>query len=243
VDYDSLLSAIQAPQGGAAVRDRESNMKFEKLRFIHESEPKAAAENMAIDEALLWTADCPVFRSYSWVRPSVSFGYFTPWKAVVSRYADWDLVRRWTGGGIVEHGEDFTYSLVFPGERGLQTTAELYRTVHLAIENLLQRDGCAVEMALIPDPVRSDACFEKAVEFDLKLQGQKIAGAAIRRNRKGLLLQGSIQRLKVPEYFGATLVNALGREVEIYNLSDVLMEKAVRIAKEKYGAAEWNRRL
>ena len=68
-------------------------------------------------------------------------------------------------------------------------------------------------------------------------------GAAIRRNRKGLLLQGSIQRLKVPEYFGATLVNALGREVEIYNLSDVLMEKAVRIAKEKYGAAEWNRRL
>jgi len=218
-------------------------MKFEKLLFIHENEPKTAAENMAIDEALLWTADCPVFRSYNWVRPSVSFGYFTPWKAVVSRYAEWDLVRRWTGGGIVEHGEDFTYSLVFPAERGFRTTAELYRTVHLAIENLLQRDGCAVEMALIPDPVQSDACFEKAVEFDLKLQGQKIAGAAIRRNRKGLLLQGSIQRLKVPGYFGAMLVNALGEQVEIYDLSDALMEKAVRIAKEKYGAAEWNRRL
>jgi hypothetical protein len=38
--------------------------------------------------------------------------------------------------------------------------------------------------------------LKKAFEFDLKLQGKKIAGAAIRRNRKGSLLQGSIQRLK-----------------------------------------------
>jgi hypothetical protein len=46
----------------------------------------------------------------------------------------------------------------------------------LAIKNLLQRNGRAVEMALFPDQVRSDACFEKALEFDLKLQGKKIAG-------------------------------------------------------------------
>jgi hypothetical protein len=241
--YDFLLPAIQAPQGGATIRDREGHMKFEKLRFIQENEPKAAAENMAVDEVLLWTADCPVFRSYSWIHPSVSFGYFTPWKAVASQYAGRDLVRRWTGGGIVEHGEDFTYSLVFPVERGLPPTGELYRSVHLAIENVLQSNGRAVEMVLIPDPVRSDACFEKAVEFDLKLHGKKIAGAAMRRNRKGLLLQGSVQRLKVPECFGAMLVNALGKRVEIYTLSGVLMEKAVRMAKEKYGAAEWNRRL
>jgi lipoate-protein ligase A len=39
------------------------------------------------------------------------------------------------------------------------------------------------------------------------------------------------------------LFSALGERVEIYTLSDVLMEKAVRMAKEKYGAAEWNRRL
>jgi hypothetical protein len=28
-------------------------------------------------EVLLFTADCPVFRSYSWIRPSFSCGYFT----------------------------------------------------------------------------------------------------------------------------------------------------------------------
>jgi hypothetical protein len=55
-------------------------MKFEKQRFIQENEPKEAAENRAVDEVLLFTADCPVFRSYSWIRPSVSCGYFTPWE-------------------------------------------------------------------------------------------------------------------------------------------------------------------
>ena len=89
-------------------------MKFDKLRLIQENEPRSAATNMAVDEVLFLTANEPVFRSYSWIRPSVSFGYFTPWKSVVKRYSERDLVRRWTGGGIVEHGEDFTYSLVLP---------------------------------------------------------------------------------------------------------------------------------
>ena len=218
-------------------------MKFEKLLLIKEREPRSAAENMAIDEVLLFAADYPVLRSYSWIRPAVSFGYFTPWKAVVSQYSEPDLVRRWTGGGIVVHGEDFTYSLVFPAGRSLPATGELYRSVHLAIETLLRRNGCLVEMALCPDPVRSDACFEKAVEFDLKLRGEKVAGAAIRRARKSLLLQGSIQRLKVPECFGAMLAGALGEQVDVFTLSDVMLEKAARIAKEKYAAAEWNRRL
>jgi lipoyl(octanoyl) transferase len=218
-------------------------MKFEKLRLIQEKDPRSAAENMAIDEMLLLTGDFPVFRSYRWIRPSVTFGYFIPWQAVVSQYTERDLVRRWTGGGIVEHGEDFTYSLVFPAGRKLLATGELYRFVHLAIENLLRKNGCPVEMALLADPVQSRACFEKAVEFDLKLQGEKIAGAAIRRHRKGLLLQGSIQGLMIPECFAAMLADALGDQVEVFTLSDVMMEKAARVAKEKYATAEWNCRI
>jgi lipoyl(octanoyl) transferase len=218
-------------------------MKFEKLRLLVENAPRSAAENMAVDEVLLFAADYPIFRSYSWIRPSVSFGYFTAWKAVDSQYAERDLVRRWTGGGIVEHGEDFTYSLILPERRNLPAIGELYRFVHLAIERLLQESGYPVEMALLPDAVRSGACFEKAVEFDLKLQGKKIAGAAIRCTRKGLLLQGSIQRLKVPECFGGLLAAALGEQVEVFAVSDMMMEKAARIVKEKYAAAEWNCRL
>ena len=217
-------------------------MKFEKLRLIQEESPRQAAENMAIDEALFLTAAYPVLRSYRWVRPSVSFGYFTPWSEVGLRFAGRDLVRRWTGGGIVEHGQDFTYSLICPGDKSLPTTIEFYRVVHLAISNILQENGSPVEMVSLSEPVLSLACFEKAVQFDLKLRGQKIAGAAIRRSPKGLLLQGSIQRLEVPAHFEVLLANALGEHVDSSALSDLMMEQAAYLAKEKYSAAEWNRR-
>jgi lipoate-protein ligase A len=217
-------------------------MKFEKLRLIREEIPRMAAENMAIDETLFLTAAYPVLRSYRWVRPSVSFGYFTPWNDVVLRFAGLDLVRRWTGGGIVEHGQDFTYSLICPGDESLPTTIEFYRLVHLAISNILQEHGYPVQMIPLSEPVRSPACFERAVQFDLKLRDEKIAGAAIRRNRKGLLLQGSIQRLEVPAQFVVLLAGALGEHVDFSAVSDLMMEQAADLVKEKYGAAKWNRR-
>ena len=215
-------------------------MKLEKLRVVHEEDPRSAAENMAVDETLFLTAVCPVLRSYRWIRPAVSFGYFTPWKEVALRFAGRDLVRRWTGGGIVEHGQDFTYSLACPLEKSLPTTIEFYRFVHLAIAKILRESGCPVEISQRSDPIRSAACFEKAVRFDLKLRGEKIAGAAIRRNRKGLLLQGSIQRLKLPAQFDGMLADSLSEQVTPSVVSDLSMQQAAQIAKEKYGAAEWN---
>jgi lipoyl(octanoyl) transferase len=151
-------------------------------------------------------------------------------------------VRRWTGGGIVEHGDDFTYSIVLPGHNSL-TNGELYRFVHTALAHLLCECGHSVEISRLPDVLRSNACFEKAVEFDLKVCGAKVAGAAIRRGRKGVLLQGSIQRLDLPEYFTAMFAKALCEQPEKFILSRPIMEITNRIAKEKYGAAEWTRRF
>lgn len=217
-------------------------MKLGILRLIREENPRPAAVNMAVDEMLLLTTECPVLRSYRWARPSVSFGYFTPWREVVARYPGWDLVRRWTGGGIVEHGHDFTYSLVYPSKERFPSTIEFYRYVHVIVSGILRTSGFPIEMVRLTDPILSPACFEKAVQFDLKLQGEKIAGAAIRRNRRGLLFQGSIQRLKVPVQFNLMLAGALSEQVESYDPTDMFMEQAKRIAKEKYGTAEWNRR-
>jgi lipoate-protein ligase A len=214
-------------------------MRFEKLRLIQEEQARPAAENMAVDESLFLSSADPVFRSYRWVRPSVSFGYFISWEEVSRRFSGRDLVRRWTGGGIVEHGQDFTYSLICPGSRNLPTL-EFYRFVHSAMATILRIKGSPVEIAPGTDPSRSAACFEKAVQFDLQLRGEKIAGAAIRRNRQGLLLQGSIQRFEVPAHFGEMLAAALSEQVESLVVPESVMEQAARIAKEKYGAAEWN---
>ena len=215
-------------------------MKLEKLGLILEECPRPAADNMAVDETLFLTAACPVLRFYRWSRPSVSFGYFTPWEEVALRFTGRDLVRRWTGGGIVEHGKDLTYSLICPGGKSLPRTSELYRFVHLAIARILLESGSPVEVAEKTDPARSPACFEKAVQFDLQLRGEKIAGAAIRRNRKGLLLQGSIQHLEVPVDFAVLLAHGLAERVDSFVVSDQMMEQAEQIAKRKYGAAEWN---
>jgi lipoate-protein ligase A len=54
------------------------------------------------------------------------------------------------------------------------------------------------------------------------------------------LLQGSIQRLEIPAQFEVQLAGALGEHVDSSVLSDLIMEQAARLAKEKYGAAEWN---
>src|SRR5207253_2699926 len=117
--YDFVLPWVQAAQSGAGICHRKNCMRVGSLHFIREQDPKPAAINMAVDETLYLAAERPVLRSYRWARPSVSFGYFTPWKEVAMRYAGRDLVRRWTGGGIVEHGQDFTYSLVYPRQQYL----------------------------------------------------------------------------------------------------------------------------
>jgi lipoyl(octanoyl) transferase len=217
-------------------------MKLASLHLFEDTEARGAAENMALDEALFLQATFPVMRCYGWIRPSVSFGYFTPWRSVIERFADRDAVRRWTGGGIVEHGNDFTYSVIIPG-RNSPTNAELYRFVHRALAELLREYGYPVEVSQFPDRRATNACFEKAVEFDLKVCDEKIAGAAVRRSRKGVLLQGSIQRIEVPGYFAPVFANALYGPAQEFIPSGSIMETTARIAKEKYGAAEWTRRF
>jgi lipoate-protein ligase A len=89
---------------------------FDHLCEVHDPEPHAAALNMAIDEALLRTAREPLLRIYRWARPAVSFGYFGKWADVHRAWPEREAVRRWTGGGIVPHGDDLTYSLIVPRE-------------------------------------------------------------------------------------------------------------------------------
>ena len=63
-------------------------MKLDKLSYFADAEPRSAAENMALDEAIFFRAAFPVMRSFRWIRPAVSFGYFTPWRSVVERFRE-----------------------------------------------------------------------------------------------------------------------------------------------------------
>src|SRR5262245_20435353 len=87
---------------------------FDRLLFHDDTEPRSAAVNMAIDEALLEHSTTPALRFYSWNRPALSFGYFGRLADAMKSGNSREIVRRWTGGGIVLHGADLTYSLILP---------------------------------------------------------------------------------------------------------------------------------
>ena len=99
--------------------------------------------NMAIDEALLETAVYPTIRFYRWRSPALSFGYFGKFSDVAVYTAERDLVRRWTGGGIVFHGDDLTYSIVIPAKDPVfdESSIAIYEKIHRSLCGALFKTG------------------------------------------------------------------------------------------------------
>lgn len=213
---------------------------FEELHVYHDQDNHSAALNMAIDEALFHHAAAPSLRFYGWEKPSLSFGYFGEFADVAHHGNDRDLVRRWTGGGIVLHGTDLTYSLVVPSSRArpLPAARVIYTEVHQAIRRALA-PHLAVELAATDAPKISDACFANPVAADVLAAGKKIAGAAQRRTRAGLLQQGSIQYAPLPDTFPSEFARALCPNFTRKDFPAGLWQEAQRLASEKYGGVDW----
>ncbi len=220
-------------------------MLFEKLTEVLDPEPHCAALNMAIDEVLLRRAVGPLLRIYRWSRPAISFGYFEKISGVRTPGREWEIVRRWTGGGIVLHGEDVTYTLIVPAVHGFmaRSARESYREIHECIAGALR--GAGVETSLVASAAAkvSTGCFENPVEADLLAGSRKIAGAAQRRTRWGLLHQGSVQGVAVAGDFSARLAEAFAGEVASRPLSGEEIAEGQLLAAEKYGGEAWLRRF
>lgn len=182
---------------------RSSTLKAEgfpasKNWLLLQSGSGDAAFNMALDESLLEAMprlQAPVLRLYGWTEPAATFGYFQKFSDVAATTKLRPLIRRPTGGGIVPHDADWTYAAVFPAghEWHALKAEQSYRRIHdwlrlafaeLKIETELA-PGCKISMP--------GQCFVGHEKYDLLWHGKKIAGAAQRRNKLGLLIQGSVQ--------------------------------------------------
>jgi len=239
---------------------------FAKLEICRDATPRSAAVNMAIDEALLETAKVPSIRFYRWNSPALSFGYFGKFADVANYAPRRDLVRRWTGGGIVFHGDDLTYSIVIPANDPAfsESSMLIYEKIHCALRDALAANGGGAELAAMGRDaalqrprtaqlaVLTNVCFANPVRADVMVNGRKVAGAAQRRTRGGLLHQGSIQlaagRVRVAAATGhVDLGNGLaerfakelseGRNEK--SLSNTLVERAEKIAEQKYNTKNW----
>lgn len=173
---------------------------FQHLRWWVDPLPRPGPENMAVDEWLLGLvaeSGTPMMRVYRWSGPWVSYGYALSLELARSGFPDPELsfIRRWTGGGVVDHRNDWTYTVAAPAGVPLAalTAPERYRAIHAALTETLCAEGIDVRLSDGSDTTGSDACFQNPVAHDvIDAACQKIAGAGQRRNRTGMLHQGSV---------------------------------------------------
>jgi lipoate-protein ligase A len=166
--------------------------------YLLESGPCPYDYNMALDHALMEAAPQtgkPVLRFYGWTERAASFGYSQKYSDIERITMLRPLVRRPTGGGLVPHDADWTYSLAFPaGHFWYQLKAtESYQRVHEWIRDAFAKLGVTTTLAPFAVKDIPGQCFIGAEKSDLLWRGRKIAGAAQRRTHQGLLIQGSVQ--------------------------------------------------
>jgi lipoate-protein ligase A len=261
---------------------------FAALDVYSDDSAASAALNMAIDEALLENATVPSIRFYRWQSPALSFGYFGRFSDVAAFASARDLVRRWTGGGIVFHGNDLTYSIMIPGNDAAfaESSMSIYEKVHHSLRRVLIADGERAELAAEttsnppsqgygaagvqrpaysaePTPPKrlrrpeamaakagtlnaqladNKSCFANPVRSDVMIDGRKIAGAAQRRTRRGLLQQGSIQGVELESKFAERFLQALSPNCSERDIDSRILNRACELAERKYATDAWLRK-
>jgi lipoate-protein ligase A len=205
---------------------------------------------MAFDEILLNRAadfGSPVLRFYGWTEPAATFGYFQKYAEVEQLTNLRPLMRRPTGGGIVPHDRDWTYSVAVPtGHPWHELRAiESYRNVHEWIRRAFEILGLRSELAPQPLKLTLGQCFQGYEQFDLLYGGVKIAGAAQRRTRYGLLIEGSVQppdpSMNRAKWHSAMLnvLSRHGARHEPLVWTQELQRETLELAKAKFGSTSF----
>jgi len=210
--------------------------------------PASPARNMAVDEALLREGREPVLRIYEWSVPALSIGYFQP----CSLAGDRPFIRRYTGGGLVDHAHDVTYTILLPRAHPWMdlSAPESYCTIHRGVQAALA--ACGIESELTPSAhaIESESCFQKPVKFDIVESSGgagKLSGAAQRRTREGLLHQGSIL---LPDPARNALLRrdfaqAFSARMELTmtpgQLTSAESARAADLERDRYATDAWNR--
>lgn len=217
-----------------------------------ESGPSGAAFNMAMDEALLEAMprlQKPVLRFYGWTQPAASFGYFQKFSEVEGATMLRPLVRRPTGGGLVPHDADWTYSVAFPNNHQWYSLSavESYRRVHAGIQMAFAELDISAELASCCRKSEPGQCFAGYEKLDVLWNGKKIAGAAQRRNKLGLLIQGSVQPppVSIKRADWEASVKEVGArewraEWMMFEPDAELRQRADELAIRKYSQASYN---
>ncbi len=237
-------------------------------------------EHMAADEIMCQDLPDPfILRFFKWtgLRLAATFGYFQRYHEVVSllgcpgmlgsRVAtQTSVVRRPTGGGLVHHDCDITFSCIFEMP-GVLSPNEIYARLHGAVHSGLKSMGIGSTLWQTHNrAVSSKKCFARPVHMDIVTPapggqgpGSKILGGALRRFGDHVLYQGSLQIPPPPlaeagngagngeKEFHSAISGALALEWSLkwnrLELGDGVVSRIRALAETKYCSEEWNKRI
>lgn len=211
-------------------------------------------EQMAADE-LLVSNSVPCIRFFNWdFRPQATFGYvqkIEQAKAELRTLGINRFTRRMTGGGLVLHKDDLTFSLVFDLKERIQPSI-IYTALHGTINEELSKAGFIASVYTGKSDYNPQTeqgqvqnCFTNPVADDLIQNGKKVLGGALRRFNKRVLYQGSLQiknaeSRDVKDALIKGFLKYLGTssyEEEILN--PVFLAKTRDLANTKYSSETW----
>lgn len=208
-------------------------------RFLYTGS-RSGAENMAIDEALhqgvINGTSLPAIRLYRWRPACLSLGFLQRLNSVAmerARSLGLDIVRRPTGGLAVLHGTDICYSVTGKLGQGPlpQGVSQANFVINEALRAALARLGIEAEIAVSGEqrPVNVSVCIEMASQYELTVNGKKIAGSAQLQTNGALLQHGSLAVSIDPEriayIFGMTKEE---KEEKLINKATGIEEAAKR---------------
>jgi lipoate-protein ligase A len=217
---------------------------------------------MAIDEALFLNyfknRQAPVLRVYGWKPAAYSLGYFQEAAKELDveacRRDNMAFIRRMTGGGIIFHDEELTYSLVcsksdIETDNIKQSFKVLCSFLIKTYKKLGLEAGFADDLGLAKEDSRefSSFCFASNEACDILIKGKKIGGNAQRRRKDAIFQHGSIplkldihrslNMLLNPDYNNTnrfcSLENLLKKPLTFYELEHILIESFKESFKAK----------
>ena len=181
-----------------------------------------AKENMATDDALLSSyeeGDMGIFRLYSWEN-SFTIGLSQKFDnyPITSLYKG-NYAKRITGGGVLFHGHDLSYSLVIPTNLleglNIKESYEKICTFILKFYKKLGLDAKYVKDCNTVELSKNEYCQVGFEAYDILIDGKKIGGNAQRRTKKAIFQHGSIPLFKNND---KNLDGKIGYTLEEFNI-------------------------
>lgn len=218
-----------------------------RLTLWRDPVPRTGSENMAIDELLL-SLPGSWLRVYRWIGPTVSFGYFDTSAEARALFPGEGItfVRRWTGGGIVDHRQDtpFTLALSRADCPGNPASSALYRRIHGDLAVAMRQSGVPCRLLDRDGPDGGRACWASPVASDIvRGDGVKLAGGGQRRNPRGILHQGSIQGCALAPGWDLLFARLLADNVAVLETEEPergFGQRVAELARAKYDSPAWN---